>query len=219
MPTKAELENQIQSLEQDLRRVKRALGQAELDLDITHIEIKDHVTPSQSDHAADVISGARAEWERVVKDPSPRIDAYIKSSAGIGWSWEKPYLQNGQFAWCGAFAAFCYTKANFNIRKKIFPSCYRLYSNWGQTSRKIPTNKLQRGDIVVVYSGKHSVQGDHITICESADTLHLGYISTIEGNAVGTLGNAEKGEGVIKRQRSLDEIAHVYRLLASDFDE
>jgi hypothetical protein len=219
MPTKAELENQIESLEQDLRRVKRALGQAELDLDITHIEIKDHITPAASDQMKDVLSRANVEWDRVVKDPSQRIDAYIKSSAGLGWSWEKAYVQNGQFAWCGAFAAFCYTKANFNIRKKIFPSCYRLYSNWGQTSRKIATDKIQRGDIVVVWSGKNSVQGDHITICSNADTLKSGYISTIEGNAVGTLGDETRGEGVIKRQRSVDEIAHVYRLLASDYDE
>jgi hypothetical protein len=56
MPTKAELENQIESLEQDLRRVKRALGQAELDLDITHIEIKDHITPAASDQMKEVLS-------------------------------------------------------------------------------------------------------------------------------------------------------------------
>lgn len=219
MPTKAELENKIESLEQDLRRAKRALGQADLDLDITQIEIKNHVTPAASDHMQDVLSRAESEWSRVVKDPCQRIDAYIKSTAGIGWSWEKAYVQNGQFAWCGAFAAFCYTKANFNIRKKIFPSCYRMYSNWGQTSRKIATDKIQRGDIVVVWSGKNSVQGDHITICTNADAINLGYISTIEGNAVGTLGDETRGEGVIKRQRSVDEIAHVYRLLASDYDE
>lgn len=219
MPTKADLENKIESLEHDLRRVKRALGQAELDLDITQIEIKDYVTPHTVDHAREAIDRAKSEWARVVKDPSQRIDAYIKSNAGIGWTWEKAYVQNGQFAWCGAFAAFCYTKVNFNIRKKIFPSCYRMYSNWGQTSRKIATNKVQAGDIVIVWAGKHSTQGDHITLCVDADAINLGYISTIEGNAHGTLGDESYGEGVIKRQRSVDEIAHVYRLLASDFDE
>jgi len=219
MPTKAELENKIEDLEQDLRRVKRALGQAELDLDITQIEIKDFVTPHSTEHALEAISRAKLEWERVVKDPSPRVDAYIKSAAGLGWSWEKPYIKNGQFAWCGAFASFCYTKASANIRKKIFPSCYRMYKNWGQTSRYVPVNKIQRGDIVIVWAGKHSTQGDHITLCVDADALSLGYISTIEGNAVGTLGDGSRGEGVIKRQRTVDEIAHVYRLLASDFDE
>jgi len=219
MPTKAELETKIEDLEQDLRRVKRALGQAELDLDITQIEIKDFVTPHSTEHALEAISRAKEEWERVVKDPSPRVDAYIKSAAGLGWSWEKPYIKNGQFAWCGAFASFCYTKANANIRKKIFPSCYRMYKNWGQTSRYVPVNKIQRGDIVIVWAGKHNTQGDHITLCADADALNLGYISTIEGNAVGTLGDGSRGEGVIKRQRTVDEIAHVYRLLASDFNE
>ena len=42
---------------------------------------------------------------------------------------------------------------------------------------------------------------------------------TIEGNAHGELGNGEQGEGVITRQRTLNEFAHVYRLLSSDFDE
>lgn len=219
MPTKAELESRIETLEHELRRVNRALGQAHLDLDVTQIEIKDHVTPHRTDHAAEAIERAEAEWARIVKDPDQRIDAYIKSAAGLGWKWEKAYLQNGQFAWCGAFLAFCYTKVNANIRKKIFPSCYRLYNNWGQTSRKISTDKIRAGDIVIVWTHKNSVQGDHITLCVDSSSLDKGYISTIEGNAHGTLGNGKHGEGVIKRERARNEIAHVYRLLASDFDE
>lgn len=219
MPTKTELESRIENLEHELRRVNRALGQAQLDLDVTQIEIKDHVTPHRTDAAAEAIERAEAEWARIVKDPDQRIDAYIKSAAGLGWKWEKAYIQNGQFAWCGAFLAFCYTKVNTNIRKKIFPSCYRLYNNWGQTSRKINPDKLRAGDIVVVWTHKNSVQGDHITLCVDSSSLDKGYISTIEGNAHGTLGNGKHGEGVIKRERALNEIAHVYRLLGSDFNE
>ena len=63
------------------------------------------------------------------------------------------------------------------------------------------------------------MQGDHITLCVDASTIAEGYIKTIEGNAHGTLGDGAKGEGVITRERTIDEIAHVYRLLAGDFDE
>jgi hypothetical protein len=44
-------------------------------------------------------------------------------------------------------------------------------------------------------------------------------IHTIEGNAKGTLGDESYGEGVIKQERSFDQVAHVYRLLGVDFDE
>jgi len=76
---------------------------------------------------------------------------------------------------------------------------------------------MMPGDIVVVYSGKHATQGDHITICRGE--LVDGVFETVEGNAHGVLGDDTRGEGVIIRSRSLDEVAHVYRLLSEDFDE
>ena len=63
------------------------------------------------------------------------------------------------------------------------------------------------------------MQGDHITLCVDSSTIDQGYITTIEGNAHGELGDGTNGEGVIKRQRTINEFAHVYRLLADDFDE
>jgi len=220
MPTKAQLEARVQALENDNRRIMRALGQAQLDLDITPNKEHDHLTPHPTAlHVKEAIARAKSELNRVVIDPCPRIDAYIKSSEGIGWSWEKPYTKNGQFAWCGAFAAFCYTKVNSRIKKKIFPSCYRLYSNWGKTSRHISLENIEPGDIVVVFTAKRSLQGDHITLCVDNSTMQDGYITTIEGNAHGELGNGERGEGVITRKRNLDEVAHVYRLLGHDYDE
>ena len=226
MPTKAELEARIQdlelkaeSLESDIRRTKRALGQAHLDLNVTVKEGHNHLTPHITEHARKALARAKAELDLVVKDPCSRIDKYIKSSEGLGWSWVEPYTKNGQFAWCGAFASFCYPDVHAQIRKKIFPSCYRLYSNWAQTSRKISVENIQAGDLVIVYTSKRSVQGDHITLCTDASTAKDGYITTIEGNAHGTLGDGTKGEGVITRQRELHEVAHVYRLLGVDFNE
>jgi hypothetical protein len=219
MPTKAEIQDKLDNLEQDYRRLERAFNQAQLDINALEIEDHDYNTPAISFHAREAIKRAEVELNRVVVDPCDRINAYIRSAEGLGWSWVEPYTKNGEFAWCGAFASFCYTKVNSNIRKKIFPSCYRLYSNWAKTSRKIPIENVQAGDIVVIYTAKRSVQGDHITLCVDASTKKDGYIKTIEGNAKGELGNGEFGEGVIRQERELEKIAHVYRLLGSDFDE
>lgn len=219
MPTKAEIQDKLDNLEQDYRRLERAFNQAQLDINALEIEDHDYNTPAISFHAREAIKRAEVELNRVVVDPCDRINAYIRSAEGLGWSWVEPYTKNGEFAWCGAFASFCYTKVNSNIRKKIFPSCYRLYSNWAKTSRKIPIEDVQAGDIVVIYTAKRSVQGDHITLCVDASTKKDGYIKTIEGNAKGELGNGEFGEGVVRQERELEKIAHVYRLLGSDFDE
>ena len=221
MPTKADLEAQINSLKHDLRRSERALNQALLDLD--HLDTNafksSSPTPALSPETRQAIDRAHGEWERVVIDPDPRVNTYTQSREGAGWSWQADYTKNGQYAWCGFFAAFCHTSVKFPIRQKIFPSCYRLYQNWSKTSRCIDHAKVQPGDIVVVYSSKRALQGDHITLCVDNSTLNDGYITTIEGNAHGTLGDGEYGEGVIKRERKLEEFAHVYRLLGEDFDE
>ena len=219
MPTKAEIQDKLDNLEQDYRRLERAFNQAQLDINALEIEGHDYNTPAISFHAREAIKRAEVELNRVVVDPCDRINAYIRSAEGLGWNWVEPYTKNGEFAWCGAFASFCYTKVNSNIRKKIFPSCYRMYSNWAKTSRKISIEDIQAGDIVVIYTAKRSVQGDHITLCVDASTKKDGYIKTIEGNAKGELGNGEFGEGVVRQERELEKIAHVYRLLGSDFDE
>ena len=220
MATKAQLEARVEQLEDDLRRAGRALNQVEIDLQALPL-VDDHefLAPHSDVNVVNAIERAEAEYDRVVKDPSDRINTYIQSREGLGWSWEDDYTRNGQFAWCGAFAAWCHTAVKYDIRKKIFPSCYRMYSNWGQTSRKIESRKVQPGDIVVVYTSKRSMQGDHITLCVDSSTIDQGYITTIEGNAHGELGDGTNGEGVIKRQRTINEFAHVYRLLADDFDE
>lgn len=218
--TKAQLQARVEKLEIEMRRMNRALNQAQLDLNVDEVCDFAEITPHISEQALEAVQRAHAEWDLNVHEPDARIDTYIRSNAGLDWSWEKPYKKNGQFSWCGAFAAFCYTKVRLQIRKKIFPSCYRLHTNWAKTSRYIHPEKVQVGDIVVVYTSKRAVQGDHITLCtnisEFADT---GMITTIEGNAHGTLGDGTNGEGVITRQRSLSQIAHVYRLLGEDFDE
>jgi len=46
----------------------------------------------------------------------------------------------------------------------------------------------------------------------------MGLFDTIEGNAHGE-GPEGRIEGVIKRQRSMDSVAHIYRLLSEDFED
>lgn len=217
MPTKADLEVTITDLQHQVRRLERSLGQAKLDLQELPERLVNFPRPQRSEQSSVAIDRALAEWSSMVEEPDQRINTYIRSMEGIGWTWEKEYTRNGQFAWCGAFLAFCYTAVAYKIRQKIFPSCYRLYSNWSQTSRKIEPRDMLPGDIVVVYSSARATWGDHITLCRVSPID--GKFETIEGNAHGTLGDGSHGEGVIARERSLDEVAFVYRLLAEDFDE
>ena len=217
MPTKADLEFTISELEHDVRRLSRSLGQAKLDLQELPERSVNFPRPQRSEQSSVAIDRALAEWSSMVEEPDQRINTYIRSMEGIGWTWEKEYTRNGQFAWCGAFVAFCYTAVSFKTRQKVFPSCYRMYSNWSQTSRRIEPRDMLPGDIVVVYSSARATWGDHITLCRVAPID--GKFETLEGNAHGTLGDGSHGEGVIARERSLDEVAFVYRLLAEDFDE
>jgi hypothetical protein len=217
MPTKAEIESRVEDLENEVRRLHRALGQTAIDLKEVPKRLIHNARPHRSPRSVEAIKRAEAEWEMIVKEPDARIDDYIRSRDGIGWTWEKPYTANRQFAWCGAFAAWCWSSVRFSIRQKIFPSCYRLYSKWGNSARHIEIDQMQPGDIVVVYTSKRSAQGDHITLCVEAPCD--GSFKTIEGNAFGTSGDGTRAEGVVKNTRSLDQVAHVYRLLADDFDE
>ena len=98
MPTKAELEHQ-------LRRAERALSQALLDLRELPSTSAEHITPPARPMVMEALERAEQEWERVVVDPCNRVNSYIQSRDGIGWTWEEPYVRNGQFAWGGAFAA------------------------------------------------------------------------------------------------------------------
>jgi hypothetical protein len=172
------------------------------------------------------IERAEAEWEANVTEPEykgawQRINTYIKSREALGWTWQEDYTKNGQFAWCGAFVAFAYgDQLTFPIRQKILPSCLRLWNAWGKTARCRDGEAPQPGDIVVIFNNindKSDVQGNHITLCVEAPN-DLGLFSTIEGNARGE-GPKGRIEGVIKRQRDVNSIAHIYRLLPEDFEE
>jgi hypothetical protein len=214
-----------ESHEHELRRLHRAIAQMGLDLKALEVERRPERKVYASPQSRQALERAQAEWELNVTEPSyggdwQRINTYIKSSDGIGWSWEADYTANGQFSWCGAFVAFAYGRSVlFNIRQKIFPSCYRMWSSWGKTSRCRDGETPQPGDIVTVYTSedRSPVQGNHIVLVASTPD-DLGLFDTIEGNAHGE-GPEGRIEGVIKRQRSMDSVAHIYRLLSEDFED
>lgn len=221
MPTKTQLEDRVEALENEVRRLQRAERQATMNLP----QVKalregglDNPEASWSPHAQQALGRALCEWDQIIKDPDAEIDRYIRSREGLGWSWSDEYQRNGQFAWCGAFAAFCWTQVKFPIRQKIFPSCYRLYEQWSNTARRIkdPSNMLP-GDIVVISTVNGAKWGDHITLCHEAPNGGDSY-EALEGNAKGTLGDGSTGEGVIKQTRPLSRVMFVYRVLEEDLD-
>jgi len=152
-----------------------------------------------------VVDTAVAEWELHVPEPpapgSERIDAYIRGLDGLGWTWLHRYKRNGSFAWCGAFAAYCYGIAGLDaeIRAKHLASTYRLWDWSKRNARRIAPRDIRVGDIVVVGNGGHR-WGDHIAIAEICGES----IQTIEGNAHGTLGDGTHGEGVIRTVRRFE---------------
>lgn len=168
--------------------------------------------------AASALERAQAEFKLNVTEPglggrSDRITAYIRGDEGLQWSWEKPYTKNGQFAWCGAFAAQCWSSLLPQIRKKTLPSTYRLWRDW--QARRVEPSSLRPGDIVVVFNDsateadrEKKPYGQHITLCRE---LTDGKFSTFEGNARAYGPDGKYREGVGTRERVLSSIAAVYR--------
>ena len=229
--TKKELIEQNKNLKEELRRAERALNALSIDLNLDYNPpMSDRLSVAQAPYQ--VMKNAQREWDLNVSEPpkgqeQPRIDEYIRSNLGLGWSSadikhldkKAPYTRDS-FSWCGAFAAFCYGDlVPLAMRKKIFPSTFRMYDHWARSSRNRGKGDIQAGDIVVVWTSQsQSVRdkyhyGQHITLCEFVDGDE---IHTIEGNAKGELGDGTWGEGVIKRKRSLKDVAYVYRLLSED---
>ncbi len=172
--------DKIASLEEELRRANRALGQMRLDMKAaleTPMVIERRVYPSPQGLKA--IERAEAEWEANVTEPEykgawQRINTYIKSREALGWTWQEDYTKNGQFAWCGAFVAFAYgDQLEFPIRQKILPSCLRLWNAWGKTARCRDGEAPQPGDIVVIFNNINDKSDVQATTSRSAWKLPM----------------------------------------------
>ena len=227
--TKRQLQEQLDLIRHENRRYKRALNQLSIDIDQTietNVSINIDRKVHTNEKSLQALKKAKSEWKRNVTEPKGggdwyRINEYIKSVNGLGWTWESDYLKNGDFAWCGAFAAFCFgEKVNLSVRKNTFPSCYRMSRDWSNSSRVQSRDDIQAGDLVIVYtsSEKSPSYGNHITISRGTPDSR-GDFPTIEGNAHGIGPNQDWREGVIKRTRNVSNVARVYRLIDEDFNE
>ena len=226
--TKRQLEEQLDLLEHENRRYRRAMNQICIDIDKT-VEINVNVNVDRkvrpNERVLNAIKRSEAEWEKNVTEPNGggdwrQINLYIKSLDGLGWTWEDDYVKNGQFAWCGAFASFVYgDEVKLNVRKNTFPSCYRMSRDWTNSSRVQSKESILPGDIITVYTSddQSPSYGNHIVIALSQPN-DQGDFHTIEGNAHGVGPDQTWREGVSKRTRNLSSVARVYRLIDEDYN-
>lgn len=228
------LEAEIKQTAYRLRHVERELLASQIDLrpGDDRAGAPEPLADAISQAALDATLRAEGEWELDVTEPggggahsADRINVYIRSDEGLQWAdanmkkdGANPYERNGDFAWCGAFAAYCWAILKPEIRKRTFPSTYRLWRDW--QSRRIPTSNMRAGDIVVVWNDSASQAdrerkpyGHHITICRQpgADAF-----TTWEGNARANGPDGRYREGVGTRERDLSTVAVVYRPQVSD---
>ena len=235
------LKAEVQNLEAELKSAAHRLRHVERELLASQIDLRpgddragapEPITDQVAQAALDATLRAEGEWELDVTEPglggahgADRINVYISGSDGLQWpdanmkkDGANPYEKNGDFAWCGAFAAYCWATLKPSIRKSTFPSTYRLWRDW--QSRRIPPSNMRAGDIVVVWNDSATAEdrekkpyGQHITICRQpgADSY-----TTWEGNARATGPDGRYREGVGTRERELSNVAVVYRPQASD---
>lgn len=188
-------------------------------------------------------------WQRDIMDPTRKawldplfaedrafIDACIRGSDGLGWSSCSPlvkaYRWDGDYEWCGAFAAYCWhASIPLAVRKRYFPSTYRL-DRYGQHKRAfaeslptVPESMRRRylaidgdadaidhfgpraGDILVVNGTGY---GQHITIVESWDPVTCVF-RTVEGNATGEGPAGTRHQGVVRQVRPLSVCRRLIR--------
>lgn len=175
-------------------------------------------------HVNLALDRAYAEWELNVTEPSQggnwqRIDEYIRSPDGLFRTSAKEYLNDNDFAWCGAFVAYAWgPQVHLDIRKKM-ASCTSMFEAWKDTPRYIEDKVPQIGDIVTVFpndTDRSHAPGTHLLLAASEPDSD-GFFDSFEGNTTGLGPLDNKIEGVVYRTRNLNRIANVYRLLPEDF--
>lgn len=162
-------------------------------------------------------------WRSGIYEPpgcnAHEIDAMIRSSMGLTWptadaiKWrtDAAYTKNGMFAWCGAFAAFCYGAAGLleEIRRKHMASTVRLYDYWAGTDRYAEDHQgVEPGDLVVVGDPNGKRFGTHICVAVAGydgGAVRSGVVHTVEGNARGVMPDGGIAEGVVRRSRPLSK--------------
>ncbi len=173
-------------------------------------------------------------WDPPVSDRRPVADRWraeitrlIAGPDGLGWSWEGDYTGDGDYEWCGAFAASCWAVAGLPLatRRRFWASTYRLH-RWGhyrsidqRVEPPRPTvgpwrvaGDLRRGILpegleprpgdVLLVGPRDSSLGSHVTLVERYDPAQEMFL-TLEGNARGIGPDGKNRQGVVRAARPL----------------
>lgn len=176
-------------------------------------------------------------WDPPARDHRPVADRWRDAITemiggdgrghGLGWGWERRYLGDGDFEWCGAFAARCWEDGGLlrQARLESWASCYRLqrWATGRPTSTSpaapgaacmrlcVPFNEhstalpigleVRPGDVLIV-GGAGTGPGKHITLVERFDE-HAQAFHTYEGNAGGIGPDGKSRQGVVRTVRRI----------------
>jgi hypothetical protein len=206
-------------MEHDQRRAQRAKAMKELDKDRS---VERPTEYASAEAGREALERGLEQWREEIIEPEgevnegPILERYIQE--GAGWSWQKSY-KNRKFAWCGCFAAWCWISVLPKLRKKSFPSTYRL-REWARgTPREIKgLENARAGDIMVIATSTGKRWGDHITIIDKIEE-DLSGAWTVEGNAFGETPSENRAEGVVRCFRPIEKIKFIYRPLEVDLIE
>ena len=115
---------------------------------------------------SDAVSMALIEWEKNIREPSDGppngasvIDGYSRDKdRGCGWTWEKKYRRNGQWAWCGMFVGAIYRRLGLHryLAQSAYPSTYRL----ARYAKYLPFSKNCKARVA------HPLTGEIISVLE-----------------------------------------------------
>lgn len=194
----------------------------------------------------DIVDPTRKAWgDPAFAEDRAFINDIIKSERhGLGWPTvsvaTKDYRWDGDFEWCGAFAAFCWDIVDLNIRKHYYASTYRLFryarylgppNKFATFMKQAPAGTIARkytelvgsddakaGLVDVFAPRKGDILivngsdrfGQHITLIESWDAQKRTF-ETIEGNATGRGPKGNRHQGVIRHTRTIAQAKHIYR--------
>lgn len=178
----------------------------------------------------DIIDPRREDHSELAERSRALIAQFIHE--GLGWTEPVLYEGDGDFSWCGAFAAFCWRAAGarLSVRKQHFASTRRLdkWASEASTADPAPRRRLvlgagvteaelaafspQPGDLLLV-GAPDSPHGSHIALLASFDPVASAF-STFEGNGFGCgPGSDRPREGLVRVVRHLGPDNRLLRVL------
>lgn len=170
----------------------------------------------------DIIDPRRGDTREIAQRSLIAIDRMIRGDRGLDWAAARDggktsgsYRGDLDFAWCGAYAATCWSAAGLraDIRRAHWASTYRLWTWARDTPRMLRPEDARAGDVLVV--GLKARWGDHIAVVvDQAD----GWWRTVEGNATGLGPDDRRRQGVIRAERGPSEVRYAVRPLDEDLD-